>query len=387
MTGTDRLRDADPPAYHPLDPAFLDSPWEFYRWLREHHPVWRDPASGAFLISRFQDVWDISANWQQFPSEPAAGHREHFASMDPPQHDRHRAKVARLFTPRAIRSLRDSIASRCRSLLEPLDGRAAFDFVGCYGELLPNLVISELVGVPPDVDGEFRERALALAEAAGTPGYTTAMTALEETAQGVVDGTHPPVPGGIADQLLHDDADALSLAEMVGLVTNLVLAGTDTVTHLLGSAAVRLDGDPALRERLQRQPELIPAAVEELLRLESPAQVLFRHLPHDVDLHGVRLPAGSDVRLMWGAANRDEREFPEPDRFDLDRRAARHLAFGHGLHFCLGASLARLEAAETLRLVVPLLARYRVDPQGLQRLPSLVFRGFRRIPLVAGAGS
>jgi cytochrome P450 len=368
--------------YQPLDPAFLERPWDSYRWLRDEHPVWRDPASGAYLISRFDDVWETAANWQQFPSEPKAGSRQHFASMDPPQHDRHRSKVARLFTPRAMSRLRADIAARCLNLIRPLCGQRSFDFVTGFSELLPNMVIGALVGVPAQVEEEFRSRALALSEAAGTAESDTAMTALEDTARRIVDGTHPPVPGGIAARLLADSTDPLVLGEMVGLVTNLVLAGSDTVTHLLGSAVVLLAGNPALRSRLQREPELIAPAVEELLRLESPAQLLFRHTEQALTVRGVDIPAGSDVRLMWGAANRDEREFAEPDEFQLERRATRHLAFGHGLHFCVGASLARLQAQEAIAALLPVLEEYRIDPEATERLPSLVFRGYRHLTLI-----
>lgn len=373
------------PCYAPLEPAFLAAPWDFYRWLRDWHPVWRDPASGAYFVSRFEDVWEVSTQWPQFRSEPLAGSRQHFASMDPPQHDRHRSKVSRLFTPRAISRMRAQVETACTELLQPLSGSDRFDSISAFTELLPNLMVSRIVGVPPEVDTQFRTRAVALGEAAGTPGYDAAMTALEDTARSIIDGRHPPLPGGIAAQLRGDATDkpedALELDEMVGLVTNLVLAGTDTVTHLLSSAIVLLDHKPALRAQLQREPELIPAAVEEFLRLESPAQLLFRRTDSDTVLHGVVIPAQADVRLVWGAANRDEREFPDPDDFALHRAATRHLAFGHGLHFCLGAALARLEAQTALAALLPLLDSYRVDYAAAERLRSIVFRGYRHLPL------
>ena len=372
---------AAPPYYDPLDPAFLAAPWGFYRWLRDEQPVWRDPASGAYLISRFADVWEIAADWEAFSSEPEAGSRQHFASMDPPQHDRHRRKVARAFMPRAIGRLRADVQARCAALLEPLASSAGFDAITGFTELLPGLTVSAIVGVPTVLDEEFRERALLLAETAATPAYDAAMTALEDTARRIVDATHPPQPGGIAAGLLADRDDPLDVAEMVGLVTNLVLAGTDTVTHLLGSAIMLLDERPGLRDHLLAQPALIPVAVEEILRLESPVQLLLRRTTRDVTLHGVTIPAQGQVRLLWGAANRDEREFPGPDSFRLDRDAIRHLAFGHGLHFCLGAALARLEAEAAITALLPVLTRVRVRTDEVQRLPSIVFRGFRRLLL------
>lgn len=372
-------------SYAPFDPAFQAAPWEFYRQLRDEYPVYRDPVSGAYLISRFEDVQAAAVDWQVFGSEPPAGHREHFASMDPPQHDRHRAKVYPLFTPRAVAARAALISQLCTELMQPLLTATTFDVITDFAALLPNSVISRLVGVPSDIEEIFRLQALQLAETTGTPQYGDAMTALEDTARLMVTGEHQPLPGSIAASLLADD-DPLSSDEIVGLVTNLVLAGTDTVTNLLGSAVLLLADRPRLRAQLARNADLLPAVVEEVLRLESPVQLLFRHTRADVSLHGVRIPAGTEVRLLWGAANRDERVFVQPDEFVPGRPMIRHLAFGHGLHFCLGAALARQEAAVALTALLPVLDEFTVDMAEVVRLQSVVFRGFERLPLVRRTG-
>jgi cytochrome P450 len=245
-------------------------------------------------------------------------------------------------------------------------------------------VISGLVGVPPQIEESFRLQALHLAETTGTPAYGAAMTALEDTARQMVTGEYAPLPGGIAATLL-DDADPLSVDEIVGLVTNLVLAGTDTVTNLLGSAVALLDDRPQLLRELATNPQLLPTVVEEVLRLESPVQLLFRHTRSAITLHDVRIPAGAEVRLLWGAANRDERVFDQPDEFLPGRSVLRHLAFGHGLHFCLGAALARQEATIALRTLLPALETMDVDRAAAVRLRSVVFRGYEHLPLVPAA--
>ena len=369
--------------YAPQDAEFQDAPWEAYRRLRDDSPVYRLPDSGAYVLSRFEDVQAAALDWRAFGSEPPAGSREHFASMDPPQHDRHRAKVYRLFTPRAVSRRAALIAGICDDLLSPLRGAAAFDVIADFAALLPNQVVSRIVGVPGDLEPTFRRQALQLAETAGTPDYGRAMTELEDTAQLMVTGEHPPLPGGIAAMLL-DDADPLSREETVGLLTNLVLAGTDTVTNLLGSAVAVLADHPEERRRLVRESAGIGPAVEELLRLESPVQMLWRYTRKPVRIRDDDLPAGAEVRLLWGAANRDERAFDDPDTFRPDRPMVRHLAFGHGLHFCLGAALARQEATIALAALLSLLEDFTIDRPAAVRLHSMVFRGFEHLPAVRG---
>jgi cytochrome P450 len=372
-------------SYAPLDPAFSESPWEVYRLLRDQHPVYQDPVSGAYFLSRFDDVQAAALDWRTFGSEPPTGHRDHFASMDPPQHDRHRAKVYRLFTPRAVAARAESIQQICADLIAPLRNLPRFDVIADFAALLPNAVISRLVGVPPEIEETFRLQALQLAETTGTPEYADAMTALEDTARRMVTGEYEPLPGGIAATLL-DDPDPLSADEIVGLVTNLVLAGTDTVTNLLGSAVALLAERPQLCRRLAADPRLLSATIEEVLRLESPVQLLFRHTRAPVLMHGVQIPSGAEIRLLWGAANRDDRIFAQPDHFLPGRPMIRHLAFGHGLHFCLGAALARQEATIALRASVSFLDTMTVDRAAALRLRSMVFRGFESLPLIRAAG-
>jgi cytochrome P450 family 130 len=369
--------------YEPHSPAFLEDPWEFYRMLRDHHPVYRDPRSGSYLISRFEDVWAVTNDWPLFRSGSPSGSRNHFASMDPPRHDEHRQKVAHLFTPSANRRRAAEVQSMCQSLVAPLSARASFDAVTDFAAHLPNMVISRIVGLPDTLAEEFRLKSLALAEVTDTPDYLQAVWELEEVARAAVGERGNLAAGGVMEVLANDATpDALDGEEMVGLVTNLVLAGTDTVTNLIGSGIVLLDRRPELVDRLASDDDLWSRLIEELLRFESPVQVLWRHTSAHTVLHGISIPAEAEIRLLWGAANRDDREFEDPDRFVCDRKIRRHLGFGHGIHFCLGAALARLEARSALQALLPLLHRFRVDDGELVRLRSATFRGYERVPLV-----
>jgi cytochrome P450 len=174
---------------------------------------------------------------------------------------------------------------------------------------------------------------------------------------------------------------ALDDYDVVNFVMLLLVAGNETTTNLIGNAVNALLDHPAELEKLARQPELVGPAIEEALRFDSPVQLIFRTATRDVEMHGVTIPKGATVVPLLGSANRDERQFPEPDRFDVERRPRSHLAFGFGHHFCLGSSLARLEARGALEVLVPELAGVRREAGALERLDSFLVRGPRRMGL------
>jgi cytochrome P450 len=372
-------------AYDPADPQFRSDPAAYYRWLRDEAPVHRHPASGAYLLSRFDDVWEATADWQTFSSASPVAKLLHMASMDPPGHDRLRTSVARAFSPAKIAALEPMVRGLCRALLEPLEAEAAsgrpVDLVASFAAIFPSRVIHRLLGVAEAFDEPIRRAALAIGAARDPESLAARLQAfVAETRK--AESVDPGSALGLLPMLQRESgAEALSPEEVGGVFSNLVLAGTDTVTNLIGNGLVLLQRDRGARRRLARDPAKIPAAIEEMLRFESPVQSLARRTLRDVSPHGVGIPEGAEVRLLWGAANRDEREFERPDVFDVDRAIRRHLAFGHGIHFCLGAGLARLEARIAFEEILARWPDHEVELAALERLPSLWVRAWERVPV------
>lgn len=380
-------------AYDPADPQFRSDPSAYYRWLRDAAPVHRHPASGAFLLSRFDDVWAATADWETYSSESPVAKLLHMASMDPPGHDRLRARVARAFAPGRIAALEPAVRAQCRALLDPLEaplrGGARIDLVESFAAIFPSRVIHRLLGVDERFDEPIRQAALAIGAARDPASLADRMqrfVAETRQAERVDAQVAADAASGGADGLLpalrsEVGPDVLSPEEIGGVFSNLVLAGTDTVTNLIGNGLVLLARDRDARRRLARDPARIPAAIEEMLRFESPVQSLARRARRDASLHGTTIPAGSEVRLLWGAANRDEREFERPDAFEIEREVRRHLAFGHGIHFCLGAGLARLEARIAFEEILARWPDHEIELAALERLPSLWVRAWERVPI------
>jgi len=376
-------------SWSPDDAQFRDDPADYYRWLRDKAPVHEHAPSGSFFLSRFEDVWQATEDWRTFSSESPVAKLKHMASSDPPVHDRLRASIARHFAPRRVAELAPQIRGVVDALLEPLEGEPAFDLVERFTSRFPSLVIHRLMGVPEALDEPMRRIALGIGAAQGANELGRLMNELSDLTIRVVESDPPPATPGLIQALQSEPGDAsrgepLDDDELCGVCSNLVLAGTDTVTNLVGNGVVLLARHPEARAKLVANPSRIPNAVEEMLRFESPVQSLGRRLTRDVTFHGVRLPAGREVRLQWGAANRDEREFSQPNVFDIDRRIRRHLALGHGTHFCLGAGLARLEARIALEALLERWPELPVDESQLERLPSLWVRAWERIVFAPG---
>jgi cytochrome P450 len=366
--------------YDPDDPHFLADPTDYYRWLRDEAPVHLHAASGAYLLSRFEDVWSATGDWQTFSSKNPFAESEHMASMDPPGHDRLRARLSRHFGARPIAEFAPVVRRLCCELLDALSEGEPVDLVASFAALYPGRVIQRLLGVPREIGDAMHERALEIATAPDSETMLRSMAALEELSGEVVRGNARPDEPGLLQELGQDDPSRrLPEAARIGVCTNLLLAGTDTVTNLIANGLVLLEQHPDVRDALALDARGLDRCIEEMLRIESPVQSLGRRTTRAVALHGREIPAGAEVRLLWGAANRDEREFRHPDRFDPRRAFRRHLAFGHGIHFCLGASLARLEARIAFAEILERWPRHEVIEDELVRLPSLWSRGFARV--------
>lgn len=379
----------------------IDSePYEIWRRLRDEAPVYRNDRFDFYALSRYDDVESAHRDPKTFSSahgtvlelmqaEPLPTAQMIF--LDPPEHTRLRSLVSRAFTPRRVSSLESHIRSVCRELL---DGQAAadrFDYVQAFAARLPSIVISTLIGVPPDEQEEVRrliDLMFHLDPVAGMVNDTALDAQIqihERVMRWLADRDARPADNMLSD-LLRAEIDAehggrrnLTREECADFAILLIGAGTETVARLLGWAAVVLARHPDQRAELVEDPRLVPAAVEELLRYEAPSPVQGRWTTADVERHGTLIPAGSKVLLLTGSAGRDERRYPDADRFDIHRVTEHHLSFGYGIHFCLGAALARMEGRIALEETLARWPAWEVDLSASTRLHTSTVRGWTNV--------
>lgn len=387
------------PAYSPFDPEVIADPYPHYRELREHAPVYWSVEANSWVLSRYDDVSaaltdpaTYSSASGVFPTPPGVDMTEMLLPMlvmsDPPRHTQLRQLVSKAFTPRRIAALDTAIHTVVDELLERIPAQRTWDFVSGFSGALPAIVIADLLGIPREDRDDFRGWSTTLVqsnpmrgelgvglEAAGAL-YDYFATFLAERR------AHPQDDLMTALVEAEVDGERLSEEELLGFCFLLLVAGHETTTNLLSNGAVLLAARPELRRRLRDDPALVPPAVEELLRFESPVQGIGRTLTRQVELHGERLQSGDSVLLLFGAANRDERTFPDADVFDIDRAPERHVALGRGIHFCLGASLARMETRIALEALLQRHSfAWEIDHEGAERLRSGPIRGFASLPV------
>jgi cytochrome P450 len=387
--------------YNPYDYEIHEDPYPTYRRLRAEAPVYRNDELGFWALSRHADVTAAFRDSTRFSSrhgvslDPAAsGPHAHrtmsFLAMDPPRHTRMRALVSRGFTPRRVVELEDRIRELTVAHLDAAVERGTFDFVGDFAGLLPMDVISELMGVPPEDRGELRRLADLLVhrdegvQDVPRAGVEAALTLAGYYADMISQRRGRPtddLTSALVDAEI--DGDRLTDDEITAFLFLMVVAGNETTTKLLANAwywawrtaeARRLlfGGDP--------DDAPIDGWVEETLRYDASTQMLTRLVTEPVELHGVTLEAGDTALLLVGSANRDEAVFDEPDRYDLGRDTSSLVSFGVGRHFCLGASLARLETRVCLEELVRRIADFEIDPEGAERFHSINVRGFVHLP-------
>lgn len=374
-------------------------PYPHYKRLRDEAPVYRDPVLGYYAVSRFEDCWNAYVDWQRFsssagPSLELSGRGEDFSliGIDPPRHTTLRNIISRGFTPRRIADLEPRIRKMARSYLDDLAGQGSFEFQSKLGARLPMSVICDLVGIPESMNEQICDWAnLSLHREPGhaepPPEAQAADKSLRAYLRGLLDekrgrGTDDLVGILLAAEIKVDGrTQKLTDDEIVAFLNLLAAAGNETTTKLLGNTVVLLAQHPEQRAAVVADPEQLPHAIEESLRFEPPSQNTGRIMTEDLALHGTVIPKGSRVVILTGAACRDEREYPDPDRFDITRRFERSLYFGHGQHVCLGKSLARLEARVVLEEFLARYPRYQLDEAGLERTSQSHVRGYSRIPL------
>ena len=383
--------------------AFWRDPYPTLALLRAQAPVRRvDLADGpVWLVTRFDDVRAaladprLSKNWRHLlPPEARAdapGEQDPMMLMrDPPDHTRLRKLVSRSFTARRISALRPRVAEIAAELLGAVPGDAPFDLMERYAFPLPVQVICELLGVPAADRDRFGAWSRVLIDQS-TPGDAYHADAQLRGYLAELIARRRAEPDGALlsalAQVADEDGDRLSESELVAMATLLLIAGHETTTNLLGNAVLALLTHHDQLALLRARPELMPRAVEEFLRFDGPVwNATYRFTTEDVEIGGVTVPAASAVQLTLGSANRDDARFPDAAELRIDRDAGGHVAFGHGIHFCLGAPLARIEGEVALSA---LLARFpalelAVDPAELVYRRSTLVRGVAALPIRAG---
>ncbi|MEJ1202542.1 MULTISPECIES: cytochrome P450 family protein [unclassified Streptomyces] len=385
------------------DPAFLHDPYPTYAALRSKCPVQQVPvgASGhsSYLVTGYAEARKaladprLSKDTAAFFADKKSRRRLHPAvthnmlSSDPPQHTRLRKLVTNAFTTGAVAELRPFIAEVTDTLLNQWSAGEQVDLVADLAVPLPVIVICELLGVPeadrPDVQRWSKELF-----AAGKPDLIdTASHAIAEYMTGLITEKRLHPGDSLLDRLIsaRDGSDHLSEEELVSLAVLLLVAGHETTTNFLGNAVLALLQHPAELERLRENPETVSASLDELLRFDAPVgTATFRFTTEAVTLGGTDIPSGVPVLVALGAANHDPKRFPSPGQLDLSRKVAGHLSFGHGIHRCIGAPLAKAEAEIALRAILARFPRLRlaVPPDRLQWQRTRLLRGLTSLPVL-----
>jgi cytochrome P450 len=383
-----------PLVYDPYAYEIHEDPYPTYKRLRDEAPAYYNAQLGFHALSRFHDVWNAIQEWDTFSSaegvslERGSGARPPMIiAMDPPRQQKLRRLVSKAFTPRRVAELEPTVRALTRKYLEPVISRGACDFVQDFAAKLPMDVISTMMGVAEGDQDMLREWADTLLHREEgrseipQAGLEASGKLARYFAEDLVRRRRQPGDDLISALLDAEvDGERLTDAEISGFCFLLVIAGNETTTKMLGNAMVLLERHPDQRAWLVANPGGLAGAVEEVVRYDNSTQMLARVLTRDVSLHGTTMQAGRKLLLLIGSANRDERAIERPDEFDV-RREPSHLAFGHGLHVCLGASLARLEGRVALEEVLPRMPDYAVDPAGLVRVHSANVRGYSHVPM------
>ena len=336
-------------SYEPGAEDFHEHAHAIYRELRDTHPVYRNEARGNWALSRYDDVRDAAADSDTFSSantKMSVGLKPMLTQLDPPRHREIRSLMWKAFTPKRVADLEPRVRAIASELLEGVAAHGGGDLMAEFASQLPSRVIGELIGIPPERREAFLEWTEAFISADPERDWdkNPADEIYSEFAK-LLDERRGERRDDLMSALIdaEHDGERLSQEELLGFCFLLVIGGNDTTTNLIANGAVLLARHPEQRADLCHDPARIPQAVEEMLRYEAPTQALPRIAMRDVTLHGVTIPKGDEVSLVWAAGNHDERRFEDPERFDIHREDNRHLSLGYGAHFCMGSHLARLE--------------------------------------------
>jgi pimeloyl-[acyl-carrier protein] synthase len=392
--------------YHLLDPDVLANPYPLFRRLRTEDPVHWDPFLHTWVVTRYVDVLEVlhtfSANRTHTPEKLQAMGLSQMGPlaqlmvkqmlfMDPPAHTRLRALASYAFSPARVAVLRSHIREIVNRLLDEVQKKGQMDLIADLAEPLPGIVTAEMLGVPLSDRHQLKDWSADFAEMLGNfqhnPEHAPRMLRTVQNMTAYFRDRVRELKDIPREGLVHSlmtaevDGDRLTEEEVVANSIVTMVGGQETTTNLIGNGVLTLLRNPGEMEKLQNDQSLIPTAVEEMLRYESPSQHTGRLAPEDVELGGKVIRKGQAVMAVMAAANRDPERFPDPDRFDVARADNRHLAFGYAAHFCFGAALARVEGQEALEAIVRRLPSLESQPGTLVWRNNLGLRGLTALPV------
>ena len=386
--------------YNPLLPTVQENPYPYYSYMRRRAPVYWIESLQAWAVSRYVDVDAAIRNPQTFSSSGFIAtifgdlnpvpEVSWMLDLDPPKHTRLRKLVNKAFTPRLIAGMESRVRQIARGLTADICCKGEFDLVSDLSTPLPVIVIAELLGIEPERRGDFKRWSNDVGESANRPTDKAERARIRGSVQdmrtylqAIIARRRVEPREDLVSALVQaeEDSQILSAEEIFALCALLLLAGNETTTNLIGNAVLVLLDNQDLLGRLREETALIQPFIEEVLRFESPIQNTLRQTTRDIEIAGALVPKRARVLLLNASANRDEDHFRSPDRFNLTRKPNNHLSFGYGIHYCLGAELARLEAKvalETLLLECPTFERKKAE---VARIKVLNLRGPQNLPL------
>lgn len=392
--------------YDPFNVEIDKDPYPVWRRMRDEAPLYYNERFDFFALSRFTDVDQALIDWDNYRSnrgsvlevikagiELPAGL---FLMEDPPLHSVHRGLMGRVFTPKKMNALEPKVRDFCARCLDPLVGAGRFDLIGDLGAQMPMRTIGMLLGIPEENQEVFRDQLddVLRVDDDGSelpPPATTAFTDGRGFIADYIAWRSKNPSDDLMTELLNVEFEdehgvhrKLTHTEVLTYVTLLAGAGNETTTRLIGWAGKLLAEHPDQRRAIVEDRSLVPQAIEEILRYESPSPALARTVSRDVDYYGETVPEGSAMVLLLSSANRDERQFPDADRFDIHRTMAHHVAFGYGIHFCLGAALARLEGRVALDELLQRFPTWEVDWESAVQAHTPTMRGWEKLPVFTG---
>lgn len=394
------------PYYDPFDFEIDADPYPTWKRLRDEAPLYRNDRYDFYALSRFDDVAAAFKDWRTYSSAKGSVLEIIKSGMDvppgfiifedPPVHDYHRGLVSRVFTPKKMNALESKLREFCARSLDPHMGAGRFDFIADLGAQMPMRAIGMLLGIPEQDQTTLRDLVddnLKLDD--GTmpdftyerPGDVNSTDFLREYIRWRAENPTDDLMTELIHAEFEDETGTLrrlSRGEVMNFVSLLNGAGNETTTRLIGWTGKLLAEHPDQRRALVEDRRLIPQAIEEILRYETPSPVQARWVTADVEHHSHTVPAGSVMLLLNGAANRDDRRFARGDTFDIHRNIDFHLAFGYGIHFCLGAALARIEGRIALEEVLERWPAWNIDWDNAVQARTSTVRGWESLPVVTG---
>jgi len=390
--------------YDPYDFDIDSDPYPVFRRLRDERPLYYNDRYDFFALSQFDDVQRASVDWKTYISSKGTVLEIIKSGMelppgsiifeDPPTHDLHRGLLSRVFTPRRVAALEPKMREFCARSLDPLVGTGGFDFIRDLGAQMPMRTIGLLLGIPEADQEAIRDRiddGLRLTESGMPdvdPEFVANAGAGNEFEEYVAWRAEHPSDDLMTELLQAEYEDLtgtlrkLTREEVLGYINLLAAAGNETTTRLIGWTGKVLADHPDQRREVAEDRSLVPNVIEEVLRFESPSPVQARFVTRDVEHHGQVVPEGSAILLLTASGNRDDRKFPDGDTFDIHRKIDHHLAFGYGIHFCMGAALARLEGRIALDEVLARFPTWDVDEDHAVQARTSTVRGWELLPVV-----